>query len=316
MRTRRTARDRRDMWLAPLASALFCAAVLPLSCGRPAVTPTPQTCPTPGPPPPAEVLANIAAAPPDLPGAVTPIVPAYAPQQVRWSGPEDAERQVLVIGSSSIFGALGKVIEADLAAGGDRVGRLGVSGTGLSRRDHYDWIDVARRLPVTERTRGVIVYLGVNDAQPLVDPNAARPPYLPQVEGGPKMRRQASRLPGAGIPWRAAAWQPAYEARVIEFADVLCDRGVHAVVLLLPVDVRTAPLDRALRRVRAAQTNAAARSKCALAVATEGDAPKFGGANGRLRRPDGFHMTPAGAEVVWQRVRTTVLTAIARETAP
>lgn len=295
-----------------LALTLLCAAFVPSSCGRSTVTADRIICPAPPPPPPPERLPDAPLGVPDLPHAATPVALAYAPQQVRWSGPEDARRQILVIGSSSIYGTLGAVIEADLAQGGDRVGRLGVSGTGLSRRDHYDWLDVARRLPVVERTQGVIVYLGVNDAQPLVDPGAARSSQPAKRKGGSKLRRSAPTAAQGHVGWRAEGWQPAYEARVIEFVDVLCKRGAHRVVLLLPVDVRIPALERALRRVRTAQINAAVRSKCAVVVATAGDAPKFRSAKLRLRRPDGFHMTRSGAEVVWQRVRPSVLAAVSQ----
>ena len=96
------------------------------------------------------------------------------------------------------------------------------------------------------------------------------------------------------------------------FVNRLCERGVPRVVLLLPVDVRHTKLDSALRRIRAAQVNGTLRSQCGVAVATAGDMPTFVDRGRKLRRPDGFHMTRAGAEVVWQRARPTVMAVVDR----
>lgn len=260
----------------------------------------------------------------DQPGAATEVALAYADKHLRWSGPIDAAHFALVIGSSSIYGALGKTIARELTAKGHRVVRLGVSGTGLSRRDRYDWLAVAGRLPVPNITACALVYLGVNDAQTMTVPRAGGVPVLNDdaLGGGPLMARKVARrkrrhmaaprakgsaslLPSA-VSWRSPSWPSAYEDRVVEFVDLLCDRGVPKVMLLLPIDVRPKQLDAALRRVRAAQINAAARSKCGVAIATEGDAPRFFAQKTALRRPDGFHITRAGAQVVWHRIAAVV----------
>lgn len=336
---------------------LWLGAALLLACGRapsappsplPVAAPVGPLCPLPLPPPPPEP-------PPEaLPEQVTEsgsgVGMSAAPiasqrhRTLKWSGPEDASIQWLVLGSSSIYGPLGKVIVSDLAATGARVGRLGVSGTGLSRRDHYDWLKVVQGLPLPERTLGAVVYLGVNDAQALVDPRApgAAPPvqeaqptasadeilfdpaqHLDGLEDAPardrsngkprrKPRRKHAPPPPGAVAWRDAGWVVGYEERAVAFVDALCERGVERVVLLLPVDVRLPNLDRALHRVRAALVNAAVRSKCGVAVATAGDAPRFILGRTPLRRKDGYHMTVAGAQAIWSRVRPTVMAAVGR----
>ncbi len=309
-------------------------------------------------------LAESPPPPESLPAAISepataPSGPAatleYARAHVRQAGPAAAEQGVLLIGSSSIVGELGRVAATELGDAGYRVTSLGVSGTGLSRRDHFDWLAVAQGLKIPANPAGAVVYLGVNDAQTLTEPWPGAPAADPEqpldpgvvsasadapydtiarmpgtrgpamVRAGPRdgAKRKAGRRDGAparparvgrrasgskagnlvgAVPWKSPLWAADYQARVGRFIDTLCERGVPRVVLLLPVDVRPKALDTALRRIRAAQTNAAASSRCGVAVATEGDRPHFEAQHEKLRLADGFHLTAAGARVVWERI--------------
>lgn len=306
--------------------------------------------------PPPEALPGAMTATVAEPDDADAIAVAYAHKNLRWSGPADAPSGAMVIGSSSIRGHLGKSIAKLLSERGQRVLRLGVSGTGLARRDRFDWLTVVKKLPVPHNAKCALVYLGVNDAQSMTEPRGRRtqepsttkqtPEYAhgrdadgdgsdaadkepeepEEPSGGPlierAMRRSKARGDGkvtrrrakkkrsgmgrdlgpGSVSWRSPTWMARYEQRVTTFIDVLCARGVGRVVLMLPIDVRPKLLDRALRRIRAAQINAAARSQCGLAVATEGDAPRFALGKVKLRKRDGFHITKMGAQVVWNRI--------------
>ncbi|MEZ4269846.1 MAG: DUF459 domain-containing protein, partial [Myxococcota bacterium] len=75
--------------------------------------------------------------------------------------------EVLLLGDSNIYGALGKEIQRALPAVGFHVVRRGKPTSGLARPDFFDWFDTARELIGRYRPDVVIVMLGGNDGQRL-----------------------------------------------------------------------------------------------------------------------------------------------------
>jgi hypothetical protein len=93
----------------------------------------------------------------------------------------------------------------------------------------------------------------------------------------------------------------------------VCTRGAKRAILLAPVDVTSAVRQARLERIRQLQARAAALSECGYFVPTSGDSAEFAhGDRQPLRMEDGYHMTRSGAFRVWERVRPTVLSLLAR----
>ncbi|HTV17466.1 MAG TPA: hypothetical protein VMG12_02310 [Polyangiaceae bacterium] len=198
--------------------------------------------------------------------------------------------RAVIVGSSSVRQAFGRVLREGLERRGYRVTLEGVTSAGLARPDFRDMNAVMDHVPISRETALVLVYLGVNDAQAL---------WL-----APHERRSATRR---WLAWSDRRWSRVYERRVRRFIDRICARGARRVVVLPPVDVVRPELDRRLRRVRQLQSRAAATSSCGTAVSTRGDRGRFALGGIARRRRDGFHMTEHGARVVWERVRERAL---------
>lgn len=218
------------------------------------------------------------------------------PSLARGGQPEVDEEpfrsRAAIFGSSSIGQAFGRVLARALERRGYRVTRKGVSSAGFSRPDYRDVNAIVDGMAMDHETALLFVYLGVNDAQSL---------WLTPPE------RAGARRPW--LAWSNPRWSGLYERRVHRFIERVCARGVKRVVLLLPVDVVEARLQRRLERVRVLQARAAARSSCGVAIATRGDRGRFAAGGKARRRKDGFHMTEHGARVVWARVRESALPA-------
>lgn len=213
---------------------------------------------------------------------------APAPCAAESTGTHGAD--AVLIGSSSFNQPFGQLIERELERRGYQVMRKGVDGAGLARPDFRDMNQVLEALPVGTETTAVFVYLGVNDAQDL---------WL--------YPRERTRADLSSIPFGAAEWDALYARRTRDFLDRICQRGARRAVVLLPVDVNRPELQRRLDRIRALQAQAAAETRCAVAVRTAGDEGRFEVDGVPMRLPDGFHMSARGAEIVWGRIETQVL---------
>ncbi|MCB9739275.1 MAG: DUF459 domain-containing protein [Deltaproteobacteria bacterium] len=220
----------------------------------------------------------------------------------RWvaAGLEDPTRpapgdRVVIIGSSSIRGNFGRTLERRFAGLGFETFRQGVSSSGISRPDYFDWYERATTLPIDDHTAAVLIYVGVNDPQGI---------WMPPAEQKARGRRDR------WIRWHEAMWDVVYRERMTALIDRLCDRGARRVVVLTPVDVRWRGLQERLVRVRRLQIEAARTSRCGRVVSTSGDDlalrdPERGDVT--LRMPDGYHLSTPGAEIVWDRIMPHLL---------
>lgn len=205
-------------------------------------------------------------------------LPTHARAQRR--APREPD-DVVLIGSSSVNGALGRMIESELETAGLRVERHGRSSTGLARPDFFDWQDEAGTLHGLEAMRGVVVYMGGNDTQAL---------RLRREESPEGTRGEAS-----WIAWRdEARWVEIYTARTHALVDALCDAGAPRVMWVLPTDGdREGWADR-IHRIQDAQAAGVRGTTCGVVVDPRG-----------LRitdrsTSDGVHLTRTGARDVWR----------------
>jgi hypothetical protein len=227
-----------------------------------------------------------------------------------WAAPVEAKSkskpqrgEVILLGSSSVLGALGHRIEHELEALGYAVRAHGRSSSGLARPDFFDWFSRAKTVPIGAQTRAALVYVGGNDAQGI------------RLRSDKERKRYKAK--DRWLRWHHPAWARAYADRVQEFSRTLCRRGLHRVVFVTPVDVADAGLQRRLKRIRRAIRTGASRVRCATVVGSRGDAvgPRLERRRGakRLRRPDGTHVTRVGAERLWRRIGARLVKAIAHQ---
>ena len=199
-------------------------------------------------------------------------------------------REAVLVGSSSFNQAFGSIIERQLEHWGYHVTRKGVAGAGLARPDFHDMNRVLDLLPISASTDAVFVYLGVNDAQSL---------WLYPSERGS--------LDTSMLPFGTPTWEARYAERARGFFERICSRGARRAIVLLPVDMNRSELERRMKRIRDLQIQAAHQSSCATVLSTAGDAGQFDVGGLAKRQPDGFHLSPFGANVVWNRVQGLVL---------
>ncbi len=198
------------------------------------------------------------------------------------------KKEVLIIGSSSVRGMMGRTFVRNLVRAGYDAKRIGKSASGLARLDYHDWISLVSTLPISERTVAIIVYVGVNDPQGIW----LRPSE--RVKPSAKWHR-----------WHKPGWSDRYRDRVVELINALCIRGVPNVVFVTPVDVRWPSLQRRLRRIRRLQIEGSRDSACGHVVSGSGD-KLFIEDRIEKRRPrrlrDGYHMTYYGAQLLYDRI--------------
>ncbi len=213
------------------------------------------------------------------------------------SRPQRGDR-FLIVGSSSVAGNLGRLMVRRLQEVGFEASRFGMSATGFSRPDYYDWMAALDKLPIDNHVAGVLVYMGVNDPQGI---------WLWPAERAAMHRKGRDKW----VRFHEPEWPGIYMKRVTALIDKICDRGARRVIIMPPADVRWLALDRRLRRVRRLQILGARASKCGAAVSPAGDQLYLLDRAAERREPrrlkDGYHLSTHGAEVVWQRVRRHLL---------
>ena len=203
--------------------------------------------------------------------------------------------RVLLIGSSSMRGNLGRHLSSAFTRLGFETETFAVSASGVSRPDFFDWQAKVKELPIDSGTAAVLVYVGVNDPQGI---------WLHPHE------RAALHAKDSWIRWQEQRWLTFYRDRMAAWIDSICDKGARRVIVLTPADVRWKGLQDRLRRVRRSQIIAARKSRCGRAVSTSGDMAFLRepeAAEPLRRMPDGYHLSTPGAEIVWQRIAPFLL---------
>ncbi|MGB7050632.1 MAG: DUF459 domain-containing protein, partial [Acidimicrobiales bacterium] len=194
---------------------------------------------------------------------------------------------VLVVGDS-VGLDLGQALVADLANTGVVVPVLdGRVDTGLSRPDYFNWpaelqIDITNSHPNL-----IVVMIGANDAQPLVDSSGA-------------------------VAYGTPAWTTAYGRRVLSFIQEANAGGAHVLWVGMP------PMANPLLNAELDQINGIVQAQVAKVPGKAvylSSVPVLGDAQGNftaylttpsgvinVRTTDGIHLAPGGAERLSQAV--------------
>ncbi len=193
-----------------------------------------------------------------------------------------AGRRLLLVGGSSMAGALGLALEHELAAAGHHVVRKARAATGLARPDYYDWIAAARTLVARHRPDAAVVNLGGNDGQSLFMGEDHEPRW---------------------VRWEDSAWPDAYRDRVAALCDALAPNGQPVFWIGMPIP-RQPKLRRRLQRINdIARAHVSARPGGRYLDTWTTLAPGgtftshmvLRGKTVQVRSDDGVHLTRAGA---------------------
>ena len=201
--------------------------------------------------------------------------------------------RVLIIGDSMAATDFGRELQKKLRRRDKtKCFRKGKSSTGLARPDFYDWMSEGKRQIRKTKPDVVIVIVGGNDGQDLIDK-------------AKKKRR---------IFWRGKKWEASYAQRINDFVTLLKEPERHVLWLELPAMDRQR-LERKLKLIREVQK---------AAIEDIGDrthyvrtAQHFYDSSGKLirkirdlkkrkkvplRQEDGIHFSLAGSKYFADRV--------------
>ena len=196
---------------------------------------------------------------------------------------------VFLVGSSSVNGAFGRLIESELEHAGMHVRRIAHSATGLARPDYFDWQAEIPRLGDLHGLRGVLVTLGGNDTQPL------------------RLRDEDPHEGSEAIRWAdEARWNALYTQRVTRFVDGLCAAGAPRVLVILPTDGTSDDWSDRVHRVQEAQIAGTHASRCGAVVD-----PRAVSTRDARATVDGVHLSRRGSRSVWDVIAPIVQRALA-----
>lgn len=200
--------------------------------------------------------------------------------------PAFAGAKVLVLGGSTIHGALGKYIEDSLVEAGVTTDRHAKSSSGLARPDFYDWHAAAQKQVARSGPQAVVVMFGGNDGQALFMGDDASPKWIKWDE--------------------ADAWKAEYRRRVDALADVLGDGGAQIYWMGMP-EMKSNKLNGRMERMNTIYAEAMQARASGHFISTRGLMPgatgyaefaKVGGKQVRVRAEDGVHYSIHGARIV------------------
>jgi uncharacterized protein len=137
--------------------------------------------------------------------------------------------RVLLIGDSFVAQAFGRGLEQELSNAGFAVLRRGKHSSGLARPDFFDWWREASRLVARHDPTLIIVMMGGNDGQDLLESN------------------------GKGrVRWGGEEWEEQYAARIESFLNTL-EAGPRAVLWLELPPMRGARFEKKVEYIRGIQ---------------------------------------------------------------
>lgn len=195
----------------------------------------------------------------------------------------NAPSKVLIVGDSLIMEGFGPVLQRNLRARNDlEVVREGKYSTGLSRPDQLDWPEHLRVLVQKHHPEIIIVCLGANDPQDIIDADKKR-----HITGSP-------------------SWQAIYRARAEKFLQIAESEGASVIWSGLPVMGRE-NYDKRIRILSDVQRTACENSARCLFVdnrrtlaGPHGEYLNFAvdeqGRHVRLRYKDKIHVTEDGGK--------------------
>jgi hypothetical protein len=228
------------------------------------------------------------------PGAPAPTTTTTTADDLARRVPSAEAPLRLLVAGDSMTEALGPVLLARADATGVVAGQRELRySSGLTRPDYFDWPAELGRLLERDDPEAVVIMLGANDAQAIMTGQG------PAAFGTP-------------------AWVTEYRARVAGAMDSLAADGRTVYWVGQPI-MRSAGFDQRMQLVTRIYREEAARRAGIRFLDTRplfavdgGYTAYLPGANGDpvlVRREDGIHLTPAGAE----RLATAVLAAIGRD---
>jgi hypothetical protein len=198
---------------------------------------------------------------------------------------EEGKPRALIVGASSMLGALGREIEDALKAAGFATRRTTRGSSGLSRPDFFDWPKVGAKAYREHEPDVVIVNFGGNDAQGLKMPDRHDPPW---------------------IRWPESGWSAEYGRRVVQFANVVAPQGEHLFWVGMP-PMRSPSFDARVRKInKIVRTSLEGRPGGHYVdvrpIMSKGgaysDSVRVDGVERRVREPDGVHINRAGGRHV------------------
>ncbi|MEC8380548.1 MAG: DUF459 domain-containing protein [Myxococcota bacterium] len=196
--------------------------------------------------------------------------------------PPELPKRILLLGSSSMYSSMGVSLEKQLSAiDGVEVMRHAKPGTGLSRPDVYNWIEVSTELSKEHNADLVVAQFIGNDCQNLIT-----------VDKTVEAERQEDH------------WNSAYYKRVAAFVDAHQKLGADVVLIGMPI-VRSKKFQRSLLNANqivksvAEETGAHFISTWEKTSDSSGrytEALRLSNKTIKLRHDDGIHLSYKGAQ--------------------
>ena len=197
---------------------------------------------------------------------------------------------MLVIGGSTMIGALGSYLEKKLQKLGYETHRKAKSSSGLARPDFFDWQSEAAGLYDAFDPDATVVMFGGNDGQ------------------GLKMPKGSDR---DWIRWHEDGWTEEYARRVAAFADTVSPAGEHLFWIGMPA-MRQSKLDARVQHMNTIFENEMQQrahghyieTRSLLSGGTDrySDDIRVDGRTIRVRAPDGMHLARGGATLLVDHV--------------
>ena len=202
--------------------------------------------------------------------------------------------KIMVIGGSTIKGALGRYIEKTLEEYGNEVLRIAKSATGLARPDFYDWPEVAAAGYADFSPGATIVMFGGNDGQGLY------------------MGKDAD---DEWVRWGNEEWEAEYRRRVLAFAELIAPAGELIFWVGMPA-MGSSSLSAKVELMNSVFEEEMGKREGGYYLATRGLIPgtegyaehaTLDGHRVRVRAADGVHYSSAGAKVVADQLVPKIL---------